>query len=168
MAKPFMPHSGFGFHWDHIQGIPFFGPLYDNPENSFSFPNRSSPTRTLKRVLEEQMAAPYFPVDMSETKAQRGFYNLEGARVQMHRCNHRSQAAVRSPRCIGFRLETKDGVLVYATDNEPGYLTFDKNVRTLVYDAQYLPEEYEACKRGPGVFVFEAINVVIGKWRRNN
>ena len=60
------------FHWDHIQGIPFFGPLYENPENCFSF-HSSSRSRTLKRVMEEQMAAPYFPVDMSEMKAQRGF-----------------------------------------------------------------------------------------------
>ena len=52
------------FHWDHIQGIPFFGPLYENPENCFSF-HSSSRSRTLKRVMEEQMAAPYFPVDMS-------------------------------------------------------------------------------------------------------
>src|SRR4029079_9847082 len=48
------------FHWDHIQGIPFFGPLYDTPENCFSF-HSSSRFRTLKRVMEEQMAAPYFP-----------------------------------------------------------------------------------------------------------
>ena len=55
--------------------------------------------------------------------------------------------------CMGFRLETKDGVFVYATDNEPGDAEFDKNVRklaagadVLVYDAQYLPEEYEARK----------------------
>ena len=51
---------------------------------------------------------------------------------------------------MGFRLETKDGILVYATDNEPGDETFDKNVRklaegadVLIYDSQYLPEEYE-------------------------
>ena len=47
------------FHWDHIQGIPFFGPLYDNPENCFSF-HSSSRSRTLKRVMEEQMAARIF------------------------------------------------------------------------------------------------------------
>src|SRR5436190_4338325 len=70
------------FHWDHIQGIPFFGPLYDSPVNSFSF-HSSSRTRTLKRVMEEQMAAPYFPVGMSEMKSQRGFYNMEQGRVQL-------------------------------------------------------------------------------------
>ena len=32
-AHIFLSH----FHWDHIQGIPFFGPLYENPDNCFSF-----------------------------------------------------------------------------------------------------------------------------------
>ena len=70
---------------------------------------------------------------------------------------------------MGFRLETTDGVFVYATDNEPGDKEFDKNVRklaagadVLVYDAQYLPEEYEARRRGWGHSHWrEAVNVVM-------
>lgn len=156
------------FHWDHIQGIPFFGPLYDKPENRFVF-HSSSRTRTLKRVMEEQMAAPYFPVNMSEMKADRHFYNLDagcvslgGVTIQVAWLNHPQG-------CLGFRLESKEGVVVYATDNEPGDPEFDKNVRqlaagadVLIYDAQYLPEEYEAQKRGWGHSHWrEAINVVM-------
>ena len=89
------------FHWDHIQGIPFFSPLYDNPENSFSF-HSSSRTRTLKRVMEEQMAAPYFPVDMSEMKAQRGFLQ-SGARQSAAGWRHRrSHVAQSSPGLHGI------------------------------------------------------------------
>jgi ribonuclease BN (tRNA processing enzyme) len=70
---------------------------------------------------------------------------------------------------MGFRLETKDGILVYATDNEPGDAGFDKAVRklaagadVLIYDAQYLPEEYEARRRGWGHSHWrEAVNVVM-------
>ena len=66
-------------------------------------------------------------------------------------------------------VETKDGVLVYATDNEPGDAVFDKAVRklaegadVLIYDAQYLPEEYEAHRRGWGHSHWrEAVNVVM-------
>jgi ribonuclease BN (tRNA processing enzyme) len=58
---------------------------------------------------------------------------------------------------------------VYATDNEPGDEYFDKNLRRLaedadilIYDAQYLPEEYEARKRGWGHSHWrEAVNVVM-------
>jgi len=70
---------------------------------------------------------------------------------------------------MGFRLETKEGVVVYATDNEPGDAAFDKSVRklaagadVLIYDAQYLPEEYEARRRGWGHSHWrEAVNVVM-------
>ena len=156
------------FHWDHIQGIPFFGPLYDNPENCFSF-HSSSRTRTLKRVMEEQMAAPYFPVDMSEMKAQRGFYNLEQGRIALDNVMVEAMWLNHPQGCMGYRLETQDGVLVYATDNEPGDPQFDKSVRklaagadVLIYDAQYLPEEYEARKRGWGHSHWrEAVNVVM-------
>ena len=47
------------FHWDHIQGFPFFRPLYERP-NRFLF-HCSSRTRSLKRVMEEQMASPFLP-----------------------------------------------------------------------------------------------------------
>ena len=168
-GKPIRAHIFVShFHWDHIQGIPFFGPLYEHPENCFSF-HSSSRTRSLKQVMEEQMAAPYFPVDMSEMKAQRGFYNLEQGRVPLENVTVEAMWLNHPQGCMGYRLETKEGVLVYATDNEPGDPVFDKNVRklaagadVLIYDAQYLPEEYEARKRGWGYSHWrEAINVVM-------
>jgi phosphoribosyl 1,2-cyclic phosphodiesterase len=156
------------FHWDHIQGIPFFAPLYDKPENHFVF-HSSSRTRSLRRVMEEQMAAPYFPVDMSEMKAQRDFYDIEEGKVQFGDVSVQAMWLNHPQGCLGFRLETKSGAMVYATDNEPGDERFDKNLRSLaagadvlIYDAQYLPAEYEARKRGWGHSHWrEAVNVVM-------
>ena len=161
-AHVFVSH----FHWDHIQGIPFFGPLYDNSENRFHF-HSSSRTRSLKRVLEEQMAAPYFPVGLTEMQARQKFYDLEEGRIQLGDVTLQTLWLNHPQGCMGFRMETKEGVFVYATDNEPGDALFDKNVRklaagadVLIYDAQYLPQEYER-KRGWGHSHWrEAINVV--------
>lgn len=163
-AHVFVSH----FHWDHIQGIPFFGPLYDNAENHFVF-HSSSRTRSLKRVMEEQMASPYFPVNMSEMKAKREFRDIEEGRVEVDGVTIQTSWLNHPQGCLGFRLETKDGVFVYATDNEPGNELFDKNVRkiaagadVLIYDSQYLPEEYEARRRGWGHSHWrEAVNVVM-------
>jgi phosphoribosyl 1,2-cyclic phosphodiesterase len=163
-AHVFVTH----FHWDHIQGIPFFGPLYDRSENRFTF-HSSKRTRSLKRVMEEQMASPYFPVDMNEMKAQRTFYDIEEGRASFGSVNVEAKWLNHPQGCMGFRLETPEGVVVYATDNEPGDAVFDKAVRqlaagadVLIYDAQYLPEEYEARKRGWGHSHWrEAINVVM-------
>jgi phosphoribosyl 1,2-cyclic phosphodiesterase len=163
-AHVFVSH----FHWDHIQGIPFFGPLYDQPENRFHF-HSSSRTRSLKRVMEEQMTSPYFPVDMTEMKAQRTFYDFEEGRTTLGDVVVQGTWLNHPQGCMGFRLDSKAGAVVYATDNEPGDAQFDKNVRQLaagadilIYDSQYLPAEYEARKRGWGHSHWrEAINIVM-------
>lgn len=163
-AHVFVSH----FHWDHIQGLPFFGPLYDNPQNRFQF-HCSSKNRMLKQVLEEQMAAPFFPVGLNQMQARQDFYDLEEGSVDLGDVRLQAKWLNHPQGCMGFRLESKDGIFVYATDNEPGDATFDKNVRklaegadVLVYDAQYLPEEYEAVRRGWGHSHWrEAVNIVM-------
>ncbi|HKF03268.1 MAG TPA: MBL fold metallo-hydrolase [Candidatus Sulfotelmatobacter sp.] len=156
--RPFAAHIFVShFHWDHIQGMPFFRPLYENPQSRFSF-HSSGRTRGIQQVMAEQMASPYFPVDLGMMRAKRDFCNIDngcldmgdGIRITTQWLNHPQG-------CLGFRVETKDGILVYATDNEPGDAEFDKGVRKLaegadllIYDAQYLPEEYAARRRGWG------------------
>jgi phosphoribosyl 1,2-cyclic phosphodiesterase len=168
-AKPIYAHVFLShFHWDHIQGIPFFGPLYSSADNYFFF-HSSSRTRGLQRAIEEQMSDPYFPVDMSEMAAHRNFYDIEEDRIAFDQCIVQSMWLNHPQGCLGFRIETGDKVVVYATDNEPGHPVFDKNVRqlaegadVLIYDAQYLPEEYEARKRGWGHSHWrEAVNIVM-------
>src|SRR5258706_2983612 len=71
-AHVFVSH----FHWDHIQGIPFFAPLYENPGYSFAF-HASARNHSLERVMEQQMSAPYFPVGVNEMKARREFLGVD-------------------------------------------------------------------------------------------
>jgi len=164
-AHVFVSH----FHWDHIQGIPFFRPLYDRADSQFLF-HCSSRTRSLKQVMDEQMASPYFPVNLSQMQAQQKFYDIDSGRLNLEDGVQIQTSWLNHPQgCMGFRMETKDGVVVYATANEPGDAAFDKSVRklaegadVLIYDAQYLPEEYAAEKRGWGHSHWrEAVNVVM-------
>jgi phosphoribosyl 1,2-cyclic phosphodiesterase len=163
-AHIFLSH----FHWDHIQGIPFFSPLYNERESSFVF-HSSSRTRGLQQALEEQMADPYFPVNMSDMAAHRQFCTIDEGRTKLEGCTVQSMWLNHPQGCLGFRMETQGKVIVYATDNEPGDPVFDKSVRKLaegadllIYDAQYLPEEYAARRQGCGHSHWrEAINVVM-------
>jgi phosphoribosyl 1,2-cyclic phosphodiesterase len=163
-AHIFLSH----FHWDHIQGIPFFSPLYNDRESSFIF-HSSSRTRGLQQALEEQMADPYFPVNMSEMAAHRQFCTIDEGRTHLEGCTVETKWLNHPQGCLGFRMETQGKTIVYATDNEPGDPVFDKSVRKLaegadllIYDAQYLPEEYAARKQGWGHSHWrEAINVVM-------
>ena len=148
------------YHWDHIQGIPFFSPLYSeqNRFHFYSFRSEYLGAGSLKRVFEAQMAYPYFPVDLGAMCAKREFsevcggdeFNVPGARVTA-RWLHHPQG------CLGFRLETSAGTVVYATDNEPGNPKLDQSLRELaagadifINDAQFTPEQLATNRQGWG------------------
>src|SRR5438128_3087589 len=151
-AHIFLSH----FHWDHIQGIPFFLPLYSSRDNHFFF-HSSSRTRKLQHALEDQMSDPYFPVDMTAMQAHRNFYDMEEERIAFDDCVVQSRWLNHPQGCLGFRLETEDKVVVYATDNERRPPVIDKivralpdNVDILLYNAPYLQSADEAHNRGCG------------------
>ena len=148
------------YHWDHIQGIPFFAPLYaeSNRFHFYSFRSRFLGPDSLKQVFETQMAHPYFPVDISAMSAARKFsemsdgdqYEISATKVTARWLNHPQG-------CLGFRLETPAGAIVYATDNEPGVPKLDKSLLELaagadilINDAQFSPEQLATTRKGWG------------------
>jgi phosphoribosyl 1,2-cyclic phosphodiesterase len=148
------------YHWDHIQGIPFFAPLYaeSNRFHFYSFRSRFLGPDSLKQVFETQMAHPYFPVDISAMSAARKFsemsdgdqYEISATKVTARWLNHPQG-------CLGFRLETPAGSIVYATDNEPGVAKLDKSLLELaagadilINDAQFSPEQLATTRKGWG------------------
>ena len=144
------------FHWDHIQGIPFFEPLY-NPENYFFFHTFQGHRCSVQQALEEQMSDPYFPVNMSTMSAHRHFYEIADESLSFEDTVLHTVALNHPQGCVGFRIECNGHVLVYATDNEPGSADHDRNVRklaegadVLIYDGQYTPFEYANFKKGWG------------------
>jgi len=148
------------YHWDHIQGIPFFSPLYveQNCLQFYSFRSEYLGRDSLKRVFEAQMAHPYFPVDISAMSARRNFtevaggdqFDVPGARVKATWLHHPQG-------CLGFRFDTSAGSIVYATDNEPGDPKLDQSLRELaagadifINDAQYTPDQLATTRKGWG------------------
>jgi len=142
------------FHWDHIQGLPFFAPLY-SPSNEVTFHANRSPER-IEELLEGQMSSPYFPVNFELLSAKRRFagessgpHDHNGIRVHQFPLNHPQGAS-------GYRIEQDGAVIVHASDAEHGNPQMDRilrehaqNADILIIDAQYTPEEYES-KRGWG------------------
>ncbi|OLC90294.1 MAG: hypothetical protein AUH86_23360, partial [Acidobacteria bacterium 13_1_40CM_4_58_4] len=148
------------YHWDHIQGVPFFAPLYveDNRFHFYSFRSKFLGRDSLKQVFEAQMAVPYFPVDMSAMSAQRKFQEVAGGESFTIGENKITTRWLNHPQgCLGFRIETSAGTVVYATDNEPGDAKLDESLRELakradifINDAQFTPEQLETTKKGWG------------------
>ena len=148
------------YHWDHIQGLPFFSPFY-NEKNQFqfySFRSKFLGRDSLRQVFETQMALPYFPVDFSAMTAQRKFREVEGGESFRIGENKVTARWLNHPQgCLGFRIETPAGIVVYATDNEPGDPVLDKNLRELaadadifINDAQFTPAQLASPRKGWG------------------
>jgi phosphoribosyl 1,2-cyclic phosphodiesterase len=144
------------FHWDHIQGIPFFLPLY-RKGNTFLFHSVMHQGSELQATIEGQMANPYFPVDMSAMGAARHFFELEGGPINVSGAILSSAPLNHPQGCVGYRIEADGRTFVLATDTEPGSAFHDRSVRelaqgadVLVYDAQYTPEQVAGEKKGWG------------------
>jgi phosphoribosyl 1,2-cyclic phosphodiesterase len=135
------------FHWDHIQGIPSFAPIQNATIYSSAEP------ADLERILAAQMQPPYYPVPMPKTLSYRQI-ERQGTRigdleVRPFPLHHPNGAT-------GYRIESTNASIVYASDHEHGDAAADailrdhaRNADILIYDAQYTPEEYEH-RRGWG------------------
>ena len=148
------------YHWDHIQGIPFFTPLYSdkNTFHFYSFRSKFLGRDSLKQVFEAQMALPYFPIDPSAMSAKRKFKEVDGDDTFEIGENKITARWLNHPQgCLGFRIETPAGTVVYGADNEPGVAKLEDNLRRLadgadifVNDAQYTPEQLATTRKGWG------------------
>ncbi len=141
-------------HWDHIQGLPFFTPLY-LPGNRIDIMSGPNGYMDLRAALKKQMSPPFFPVAIEDIAPQLCVrdllaserFNIGDLRVTTARLNHPDPV-------YGYRLDFAGRSVVYATDTEH-YSCVDPALRklaygadVLIYDAQYLPEEYSG-DQGP-------------------
>lgn len=156
--KVFLTH----FHWDHIQGIPFFPPLY-RKENKVTFHSLRFPKGNdrvwrsnnmgLEETLKFQMADPYFPIGLDFLAAQKEFVEIDLNPLKFGLLTLHSFPLNHPGKAFGFRIESGDAAIVYATDLEHGDPELDKVVRQysegadlLIYDSQFSPEDYEVHK----------------------
>jgi phosphoribosyl 1,2-cyclic phosphodiesterase len=135
------------FHWDHIQGIPFFAPLY-SPANRVVF-HSSRPPEEVKDILEGQMTFPYFPVKFELLSAKRDFVQIGKEPLRYGDLTVHSFPLNHPQGATGFRLESHGAVIVHACDHEHGDEKLDRTMReyaegadVLIYDAQFTPAEY--------------------------
>jgi phosphoribosyl 1,2-cyclic phosphodiesterase len=135
------------YHWDHIQGIPFFIPLY-SPTNKVSFYAHAE-LGPLQDRLHGQMCKPYFPVSI-DVVGKPAFIEVDSPEVRVGDLRIRPFPMNHPQGAYGYRVESGGHVFVYASDLEHGHPQLDSVLREyaagadiLVYDAQYTPEEYE-------------------------
>lgn len=147
------------YHWDHIQGLPFFKPLY-HPQASLRLGGSEGTRSEFVRVLSRALRPPLFPVAFDKVPARIESVHFADETLQVDSLTVRRIAASHPNRAAGFRIEEDGRSLVYLTDNElslrhrgglnfADYAAFCKGADLLIHDAEYLPEEYPQ-RRGWG------------------
>ena len=165
-------------HWDHIQGFPFFGPFFI-PGNEFRvFGGTSLPT-TIKEVLNQQMAPPYFPVKTDLFGSKITYHDVKPGDVIEGNSYKVTLAPLLHPNgCYAYRIDYQGKTMVFSTDCEhyedrpnKNLIELSKDADVLIYDAQYTEDEYyglngQFSRKGwghstmrEGVKVAEAANV---------
>ena len=138
-------------HWDHIQGLPFFMPVY-KPQHQLRILGYEGARHGLEVVLAGQMESPFFPIGLREVPAnvrieelKEMSFNVGPVRVQAALANHPSN-------CVGYRLFASDGSIAFFPDNElqpqdAGAMRrmadFLRGTDVMVMDTQYDAEEYQ-------------------------
>ena len=151
-ATIFLSH----YHWDHIQGLPFFAPIYD-PASALDIYGPVREGRDVRALLSGQMVAPYFPVTIDAFRAQVGYHTISGGQtVQVGQTQVTASELHHPNGVLAYRIERGGKAVVYATDTEHGteadeaLVALARGAEALIYDAMYTEDEYQKSKTGWG------------------
>jgi phosphoribosyl 1,2-cyclic phosphodiesterase len=104
-------------HWDHIQGLPFFMPVY-KPQNHLRILGYEGARNGLGGVLNNQMESPFFPINLNEVPANVRIEELKKTEFNLGAVQVQAFPAFHPGTCVGYRLSYANHSLAYFPDNE--------------------------------------------------
>ena len=140
-------------HWDHIQGYPFFAPIYQFDREIHVYISVEK-GRKLLSTLFQQMDGTHFPVRVEDLPSnnfpkfkgiESELYEREGIKVIRQALNHPGGGSA-------YKINENGSSLAYVTDNElnPPYaastnydqwVNYLHGVDVLIHDAQYTEDD---------------------------
>jgi len=149
-------------HLDHIQGLGYFGPLFD-PSMEVHIWAPSSATQSLHSRLSRYLSPPLFPVLIRDLPAQLTLHDIANSSFEIGPFKVESRYVIHPGPTVGFRIKSGNSVFAYIPDHEPALgasgmptdvrwlsgADIVENADLLLHDAQYSREEY-AQKNGWG------------------
>jgi len=147
------------YHWDHIQGFPFFVPGFLSGENKINidFYGKQNGDNKISDVLRGQQEYPTFPVTWEDMPFEKRYHELsrtENHEFELGNAIIRSTELAHPDGVFAYSVQVDDKKFVFATDTEhkdrpdPRLVNLAKDADFMYYDAHYTPEEYEGGKSG--------------------
>jgi CheY-like chemotaxis protein len=161
-AGPHRGHLMIGHtHWDHIQGFPFFAPLFV-PGNTWDIYAPEALGRQLEQTLAGQMEYNYFPVTLAQLAATIHFHDIAEGQFAIGEMRVTTQYLNHPVLTLGYRLECGGNAVVYSADHEPHapnpaaraqcepprhkedqrHIDFLADADLVIHDSQYTIAEY--------------------------
>lgn len=145
-------------HWDHIQGIPFFAPLYV-PGNTWDIYAPNGLKQSLRETLAGQMQYTYFPITLEDLGATIRYHDLVEGVFEIDDVTVRTRYLNHPALTLGYRLEADGVSIVYSCDHESvcrqpipsetelrgrerRHVEFLEGADLVIHDAQYTATEY--------------------------
>ena len=161
MTKPSQRFSGRIFishtHWDHINTVPFFTPLYMRG-NQIEIFGPYQGDLTIERAISAQMESVYFPVTVREFGARLMFRDLREESLEFGPVRVDTMLLRHPGYCLGYKLTCRNRTICYITDNElylpnnpqhdaryvQNLANFVRGADVLITDTTYRDQEYPA------------------------
>lgn len=142
------------YHWDHLQGFPFFGPAFVNiPEKTLNihFYGKRDARESLTDVLVHQQQYPNFPVVWQDMPCGKDYHELsrmDKRAITLGGATVRYQELTHPDSVFSYRVDVNGKSFVCATDTEhkdcpdPRLIALASGADVMYYDGQYTPEQY--------------------------
>ena len=145
-------------HWDHIQGIPFFAPLFVKG-NAWKISGPKGLSQSLRTTLAGQMEHTYFPITLDHFTADISYQDLVEGTLHVGEIKVTTRFLNHPALTLGYRLEADGACVVYCCDHEPHsadlasgrspiigldrrYADFVAGADLVIHDAQYTAQEF--------------------------
>lgn len=143
-------------HWDHIQGLPFFAPLFIKGNHLTVWGPKQGDVG-MDTILKTLMQPVTFPVPLEALAAKLDMKHVGAEPISAPGCTITAMRVRHPSVTMGYRLTFPGGQsLVYVSDDELGpggeypvgptwrddFVRFIGDADLLVHDSMYTPEEY--------------------------
>lgn len=129
-------------HWDHIQGLPFFTPIYI-PGTKINIYGPVNYSDSLENIVGNQMTYSYFPVNFNELKAELSFFDLTEKELDLGELKVKSKYLNHPVLTLGYRFEYNGKAFTTCYDTEPYSNDFSPEDEDIFAEAQHTVDEMQ-------------------------